>query len=204
MLTHMPTVHLLHGIYNENPELGVGQIEPYLKPFGFNVKVHTYGFRFAIQTRWLNPKTAKRLLPEIEKGDIVIGHSNGCTIWYLLSKLLVEENAISGAVLINPALDSDRAFGNLTDWIHVYHNKDDTVVWWSKFLPFGHPWGVQGRIGFTGDDSRYVNFDCQEEEPKVIGHSDIFSPGKIEEWGPRIAEQVFKAFIERNAQQAVS
>ena len=188
----MATVHILHGIHTSEPSGGVVKLlKPYFEKAGFgDVVVHSYGYVFAITTRWKNPQVVEEILPKIKNGDIVVGHSNGGTLAWMLA----ERGApISGAVLINPALDANKALANQVRWVHVYFNQDDTAVWLSKMLlPFRHPWGEQGRIGYNGaPDVRYSNFDCQKESPPVFGHMDIFNPDKIYAWGPRIATRAW-------------
>ena len=190
----MATVHILHGIHVSEPAGGVGQLKSYFEKAGFDrVLVHSYGYIFVLPilpnaARWKNPKVVEEILPQIKSGDVIVGHSNGGT----LARMLAERGApISGAVLINPALDADAALAKQVRWIHVYFNKDDGVVWWSKII-ISHPWGEQGRVGYDGEpDARYSNFDCAAEYPTISGHSDIFRPEKIYAWGPRIATRAW-------------
>ncbi len=183
----MPTVHILHGIHTSEPSGGVVKLlKPYFENAGFgDIIVHSYGYIFAVTTRRKNPEIVEEILPKIKPGDIIVGHSNGGTLAYMLA----ERGApISGAVLINPALDANKALAKQVRWIHVYFNKDDGAVWWSRILFINHPWGEQGRVGYNGKpDVRYSNFDCQKESPPVFGHIDIFTKEKIVVWGPRIA-----------------
>ena len=192
MADKQPTVHILHGIHVSQPYKSIGKLKLYFEKAGFNnVVVHKYGYAFAVLSRWKNPKRARKLFPLIENGDIVVGHSNGCTLIDMLTEMGAP---ISGAVLINPALDADKALASQVRWVHVYFNGGDSVVWWSKLL-IAHPWGKQGKIGYTGEDSRYSNFDSSKEEPPVWGHSDIFKPKKISVWGPRIAKRVRDVYV---------
>ncbi len=182
-------VHIMHGIHVSEPKGGVGKLEEYFHAGGFSeVVVHRYGHIFAFQTRWKNPKLAEQYCGEVLAGDIVVGHSNGCTLWWMISQM----NApIAGAILINPALDNDKALAPQVPWVDVYHNEGDSAVSLSRLLLW-HPWGDQGKIGFTGDDPRYQNIDCGKSEPRVDGHSAIFKDENLHIWGPRIVENARK------------
>ena len=189
----MTTAHILHGIHVTDPSGSVGKLKPYFEEVGFEqVIVHSYGYIFALSilpnaARWKNPKIVEKILPQIEDGDIVVGHSNGGTVAWMLA----ERGApFCGAVLINPALDADAALAPQVKWAQVYHNEGDGVVWWSKFL-ISHPWGEQGRVGYTGSRKGYTNFDTKTENPPATGHLGIFTKENFPIWAPRIASRAW-------------
>lgn len=154
---------------------------------GFDARIWTYGYAYALLTRWQNPGRAHALKELLLPGDIVVGHSNGGALAWMAAELGAP---LGGAVLINPALDSDKALPEHVPWINLYPNRHDRAVGWAKL--FGdHPWGSQGRDGLAVQDSRYLTRFTDEEgpdgEPVVWGHSAVLTPDAIVRWGRRMA-----------------
>ncbi len=191
-----PTVHLVHGIHVTNGYDSIGKLKLYFHDVGFEkVEPFSYGFMPFFMARFLNPSVIEDLKAVVKPGDILVGHSNGGLLAYELAEAGVE---LGGVVLINPALDKDRRFAKRVPWIHVYFNEGDDVVTLAR-IPRLSSWGDMGKIGYRGPrDGRHRNIDCGRHHPKVDGHSDIFSQGNIELWGPRIAGNARRAW-EKNA-----
>jgi pimeloyl-ACP methyl ester carboxylesterase len=149
-------VHLLSGINTFGIAQSLGLVAEKLFEVGFKkeeVIFHPYGFPIVFGTAWLRNKfIARRISKHIKPDDIVIGHSNGAALAWLIA----EQGALfAGAILIDPALDAGKAIAKQVKWIHVFYNECDTVVNWSKWIPF-HIWGDQGKVGYLGNDSRYI------------------------------------------------
>ena len=185
-------IHVLHGIHQAENGSNISQLVPYLQHEGLNVKYHNYGYAYAILARFQNPGRAERLKRFIHPNDICIGHSNGCTLIYMMAMMGAP---IKAAILINPALDETTVFPSQVEKIDVYHNQGDKAVWFSEFFGFfdllPHPWGKMGQVGFVGKDSRVTNIDCQQNlEAPIYGHSAIFRPDNLMVWGPSIAAKV--------------
>lgn len=180
-------VHLIHGIHTSQPGGTVAKLKPFFEGAGYEVVVHNYGYAHALTARFINPFRAIWLATKIEDGDVVVGHSNGCTLAWMISNKY--RNNL-GLVYINPALDDDAESYN-SKWVNVYFNKGDEVVHWSKLL-FAHPWGEMGRVGYTGlENDEVLNVDCGVTGAWAVhGHSDLFSDYNIVYWGPRIVNDV--------------
>jgi hypothetical protein len=190
-------IHLLHGIHTSEKNETVAGLIPFLEEMtGLEVQYHKYGYALGILTRLQNPGRAEKLAKHIAHGDIVVGHSNGVCLTYLMAKLGAP---IGGVVAINAALDSEKTFPNQVMFVDVYYNRFDEAVGFAKsFFLFDHPWGAMGRDGFIGTDSRVTNIDCSSfiyGTNIVKGHSDIFTRRKIRFWGTMMGERI-KAFIE--------
>jgi len=165
-------VHLLSGINTLGTQQSMGLIAENLFKVGFKkeeIIAHPYGFPIVFGTAWLrNPFIARRIAKQIESNDIIIGHSNGAALAWLMAK---EGAPITGIILIDPALDAEKAMAPQVKWIHIFYNTCDTVVNWAKWIPF-HLWGDQGRVGYIGNDSRYIQHDvgCHQTDA-ITEHS---------------------------------
>jgi hypothetical protein len=181
----MRRVFIVHGFnVSDGGKNTTDGLMSYIKAAGWRPEPIDYGWFGLIQVRLCKGGVAEIIKAAARKGDIGIGHSNGCAI---LMEAAQRGAQFTGLVLINPALDEDCKAPPQVRWIHVYHNREDSPVKWSRILLL-HPWGAMGRHGYRGKDERYTNFDCY---PDVKGHSDIFT--KLETWGPRIVRNIGKA-----------
>jgi len=159
---------------------------------GFCVLLPTYGYLPALVIglfQWLDRRIAQTISGFIRDDDILLGHSNGATLVYLIAKT----RRIRGAILVNAALDSDKIPN--AEFIHVYYNSGDILTRISELVPF-HPWGDMGANGYTGSDPRVVNIDQgnpPNDLPPLSGHSDIFKHGHVRPWSRFMAELAAKA-----------
>lgn len=165
-------VHLLSGINTWGTQKSMGLIAEKLREAGFyenQIIAHPYGLPVMMPFAWLrDPFIARHIAKQIKPDDIVIGHSNGAAIAWLMA----EEGAlIKGTILIGPALDSDKVMAPQVRWVHVFYNSCDGVVGWAKWIPF-HLWGDQGKVGYMGNDSRYTQHDvgCHQTDA-ITEHS---------------------------------
>lgn len=192
-------VHLIHGIHADQPGGTVAKLEPYFTEQGYEVVVHNYGYAYALTARLLNPHRATHIAQFIAPDDIIVGHSNGCTLAWMITTgyegmfATVPSRSCKGLVLVNAALDNDIDFHNV-DWVHCYYNDGDEAVDLSNIF-YKHPWGSLGRYGYKGKDTFVSNIDCADEPmlPTVDGHSALFYPPCIEAWGPYIVNKVTDA-----------
>lgn len=181
---------LLHGIEGDNPKTGISQLKTYFEKAGFTVALPKYGalpfFGLGLSAL-INPRVADTLSNYICESDILVGHSNGATISYLVSL----KKKVRGCVLINPALDPEDAPNS--DFTHVYFNRGDWVVRASALVPF-NDWGCMGASGYLGLPQYGLhNFDCGEPSmnlPPINGHSTIFRAENLSAWGPVIVSNV--------------
>lgn len=184
----LPPVYILHGIHREKGTLGFENLmAPYFRRLGFETVEKNYGHVTAITARWKNPGIAERLADEIPDEAIVVAHSNGCTLAWMLDTM---GKKLGGAVLVQPALDRDKIlFG--PDWVHVYYNRFDRIVTVSRVLRF-HPWGGQGHDGPKNPPAYYSVFDTAGTSgmPTARGHSWYVDEGVRSAWGPFMAQCV--------------
>lgn len=182
-------VILIHGIQGEGPELYLTRLAQYFQAAGFTVVIPRYGTLDLLGvsiSSWANKRIADSLGSFVEPEDILLGHSNGGTISYMIA----EKKRVRGCILINAALDSNRVPN--AEFTHVYYNKSDWVVRASALVPFNY-WGAMGSIGYTGTPRPDVtNIDCgsppYDDLPPLSGHSAIFKGNNLEPWARYMAQ----------------
>jgi len=194
----MPTkkcgrVVLIHGVrFKKADRDNLRRVATAFRATGFCVALPTYGYLPAFLVglfQWLDRRIAESMSGFIQHGDILLGHSNGGTLVYLISKIV----KIKGAILVNAALDVDKIPD--ADFVHVYYNSGDVLTRLSSVVPW-HPWGNMGGEGYKGSDPRVVNVDQGNPPaglPPLNGHSDIFTHGKVRPWSRYMAEQAAAA-----------
>ena len=124
----------------------------------------------------------------IKDDDVVICHSNGCLIaWMLLEKGV----SPSKVFCIQPALRRDTLWNSPNTKVYCFYNKKDYIVglgrMWGRFVSVANPfrnrhgWGSAGRHGFTKDSS-VINIDTGRKEYPCYakGHSGFFKSNVIE------------------------
>lgn len=152
---------------------GIGTIGPLMEALALRGKrtvMPSYGKVLTPWgTRMKSRKFAKILSTQMQKGDIVIGHSNGGRIAVELSYYAPE---IKTLILLNPALERDMVPAKTVEKCLVVHAPNDWAVWWARWIP-GSIWGDMGRVGYVprpdwpwGADERMVM------HPRAGGHSD--------------------------------
>lgn len=183
-------IHLIHGIHSSHGG-NTSRLTPYFRATGFDVMVRTYGWALALTsglTDWLNTRRARKLADRIDDGDAVVCHSNGAAVaWHIQA----EHRVLSALILVNPALDRDTKFPNVGKVLCV-HNAGDAVVGWAELAPFSH-WGSMGRDGYVGRDPNVTNLDAAKPPdglPKLWGHSALFEPNAIQQWGTELARRM--------------
>lgn len=161
---------------------------------GFCVLIPTYGYLPAWVIglfQWLDRRIAESMSAFIREDDILLGHSNGGTLVYLISQRV----KVRGAVLLNPALEPDMVPD--ASFIHCYHNNGDWMTQLSAMVPF-HLWGNMGTVGYIGEDPRVTNIDQGNPPaglPILNGHSDVFEHGKVRPWSRYMAQLCVDSLI---------
>ncbi len=177
------TIHLIHGIHTQGMSPVQGLVPFLPKP----LKYPDYGYIYGAETRIVNPIIVGALLPYIEDGDILIGHSNGCAIAYELA--CKANKVLPRLVFINAALTRNIVRPAQVKAIDVYFNAGDEVTEAAEIgARFGFDdtdWGDMGHAGYAGTDTMITNIDCGawQKMPVVNGHSDFFSPVNLPAWG---------------------
>lgn len=165
---------------------------PYLEAAGFQVLFPDYGWIAGLETRIINPLIVGTIKPYVQPGDIWVGHSNGAAIGY---DLMHAGAPLAGAVFINGALIPTIRRPPQVGWVDVLFNVGDTITEVAQFAErmglVDPSWGELGHRGYHGVDAAISSFDCGMTAgmPVVSGHSDIFTPSKLAEWGPWIANR---------------
>lgn len=188
--------HVLHGIHTPTNDPVVESLLPFLKG---EINYPDYGFILAVETRRINPVIVGSVAPYVGPDDIMVGHSNGCAIIY---DLLQRGVKMKGVVLINGALRQDIILPPCVKFAHIYYNAGDNITEVARcaemlaISPVDAVWGEMGHAGYVGNDPRVKSFDCGPAAvagtvlPGISGHSDIFTPPHIAEWGPFINAQI--------------
>lgn len=186
-------VVLIHGArFKKKDRDNLRRVATAFRATGFCVMLPTYGYLPAFLIGlipWLDQRIAETMSGFINENDILLGHSNGGTLVYLISKRI----KVRGAILVNAALDCDKVPD--AEFVHVYFNAGDILTRFSAFVPF-NPWGSMGGEGYKGDDPRVWNVDQgnpPEGLPPLSGHSDVFTHGKVRPWSRFMAEQCLKS-----------
>lgn len=184
---------LIHGVqYRQKDRENLLKLAVAFRAAGFCIVLPTYGYipAFVIGLfSWLDNRIADSMSAFIYEGDILLGHSNGGTLTYLISK----RAKIGGAILVNPALDP--ALCPDAPFTQVYYNSGDWVSSLAGMVPF-NIWGNMGSAGYLGSDPRVTNIDCgtpPDGLPPLAGHSDIFNPAKIRPWARYMAQRCLNA-----------
>lgn len=180
----MKRVLVICGIHTKDNAAWMDHMLGAFRARGWQARKWTYGYAWAILTRWQNPDRAKTLASLVEPGDVLLGHSNGCCLIWLAAQLGAK---IGGAILLNPALDTNKVMPPQVKWVNLYTNRYDEAVKIARFFP-AHPWGPQGRDGISVVDLRYHRVRTEDGIPSVHGHSDILSASKLPAWEKRIID----------------
>lgn len=206
-------VILIHGFNVTDGGAGtVRRLKPFYQMRGANVTSLRYGWFGLLRARFCNEEVSENLARLITRSAktysqiIVVGHSNGCAIAHLASFKCSEQ--IHRFVYINPALKLDYAPAQNVKGIDVWHNAEDNAVLWAKLLFWRakeRPWGLMGRTGYKGNDSRFVNFDTANDfSLKVKGHSAVFKKKVIGFFGLLIADVSMNVETARGSYSALN
>lgn len=166
---------------------------PYLVAAGLQVTYIDYGYILGLETKLANPLVWRTMLPFVEPGSILVGHSNGAAICY---DLMNAGARVKGCVFINGALDPRITRAVDVSFIDVLYNPGDTITEVAEIasvLGITDPsWGMMGHIGYWGTDPNIHSINCgaTPNMPVVSGHSDFFEPHNIARWGPYEAQRI--------------
>lgn len=191
---HLARVVFIHGVRFSGNDRSMHRLAASFREAGFCVVIPKYGYipAFLIGIfSWLDYRIAQSMSGFIQEDDILVGHSNGGTLAYMISKM----KKVRGVVLVNPALETYDIPD--AEFVHIYFNRGDCVAQWSAIIPF-HPWGAMGGLGYEGPKQSHVlNVDCSNPPephlPRLNGHSDVFTPGKVRSWSRYMASLVMQA-----------
>lgn len=202
----MARVHLIHGFnVSDGGEKSVLQLVPALMTYNLDFVSHNYGWTGPLLLRRKNLQTVAELLPKIEPGDVLIGHSNGCLICWEL----VDAGApVSAVVCIQPAMRRDAKWPDHVKVMCLYNKRDVAVAFgrmWGRFAtrvrPWKnrHGWGAAGRHGFTLNEPNVLNVETCRYYGKAAacGHSALFRKQKARDfWAEYIARWVKNRILE--------
>lgn len=188
--THARIV-IIHGVqFREKDKNNLRRLARAFVSHGYEVLLPSYGFVPAVIAGlfgWVDRRIADSMSSFIHEDDILIGHSNGCTLTYLITKHI----KVRGTVLLNPALEPDLVPN--ADFTHVYYTPTDWVTQLSAMVPF-NIWGDMGAKGYIGGDPRVRNINESEPPlptlPPLHSHSAILDPANVRPWACYISSQV--------------
>lgn len=181
-------VVIIHGVEFRKKDKGnLRRLAAGFRAAGFCAVLPSYGYVHPVIAGlflWIDKHIAQTIAGFIRPDDILVGHSNGCTLIYLITQIV----RVRGVVLINPALDS--MLVPHAGFVHVYYNSSDFLTKLSALVPF-HPWGGMGGWGYEGKDRRVTNFNqaATPGVPQLRGHSAVFERGNIRPWARFMAER---------------
>lgn len=170
-------VYLIHGfnVKDDGAET-VDTVRGHLESYGYKVVDIDYGWFQRLRVRLCNKALAKVLSSLVKPGSTCIAHSNGGALAYLACEFGAP---FKNVILVNPALDSNKALASQVKNIQVWFCPHDNWTGLSKFIP-NSIWGAQGRTGYTGyPDDRYTNINEEKEfgrlkdEHSGIWHSEL-------------------------------
>ena len=182
----MKTVYLIHGIKTKDHERSSISFFKYIMP-RFKVVPLSYGYwpaLLALIMPLINRFVVKKLIKQIHPGQILMGHSNGCTVAYGISNQFY----VKGLVLINPALDEGVVFDPFLEFVHIYWSHDDSIVKLSSFMPWSL-WGLMGATGYKGNDPRVRQWEMP------FRHTSIGDAEVAVRWGPIIVSNLEKEVL---------
>lgn len=187
-------VVLIHGIRVSRKNRNMHKLAAAFRAAGFCVVIPRYGYLPAFLVgvfAWLDRRIANSISAFIQENDILLGHSNGATLVYLIS----QDTPLKGAILLNAALENNMIPN--ANFVHVYFNAGDVVTKLSAILPF-HPWGGMGWTGYIGREKHVTNIDQGNPPtmlagrtlnlPRLNGHSDVFRAQHVRPWAKFMAE----------------
>ena len=187
-------IYLIHGFnVRDDGADTVDTIRSYLEIAGEEVTDIDYGHFHRIRVRMCNKGLALALSKLVEPGSTCIAHSNGGALAYLACEFGAP---FKNVILVNPALDADKAIADQVDNVQVWFSPHDKWTNLAKYIPFS-TLGAQGRKGYTGkEDSRYEQFN----QDQIFGrlkdeHSGIWHSDKTRRY---FAEKVLKLIKESN------
>ena len=180
-------VYLIHGFnVKDDGASTVGSIRGLLEADGFDVTEITYGWFHRMRVRLCNKGIASVIADLVEPDSTCVAHSNGGALAYLACEMGAP---FKNVVLVNPALDSNKALASQVKKVQVWYSPHDKWTGLSKFIP-NSIWGAQGRTGYTGpEDDRYTQFN----EDKLIGRFEDEHSGI---WHSELSRQYFADNIE--------
>ena len=176
----MKNVYFLHGVETLDAKNSIGLLSEYFHMPPFKSFILDYGWIPIVLANFLNFFILKKLKKEVVPGQICLGHSNGCALFWMLAHKI----DIEGLILVNPALDNDVEFPASIRFIHIYWSPKDEISWLSQFVPFS-AWGLMGQTGYRGKpDARVKQFDME------VGHMDIHEREVRAKWGPIMVQNI--------------
>ncbi len=178
----------------------VGTLRPFLQAEGVVPILVDYGYFGLIRVKFGNRRVAAELFDAVMNAYswydevYVIGHSNGCVIAHLASRM--RDFKCDGFVYINPALRKDLERDSSVKFIHVWHSPSDLYVMIAKNIPFLSNWGEMGAKGYQGiEDSNIVNLNKEDDYMEVSDeHSDVFHYSKRPYFAPRIVGKMLSHY----------
>jgi len=181
-----PIVYLVHGFnVKDDGEKTIKALTSYFERDGYDVRCFDYRWVGLGRVRLCNKNLAYAFAHLARPDSVAVGHSNGCAIIHHAAHFGAPFREV---IYINPALNRKAELAPQVHQAHVWHSRSDHTVWTASWMPW-HTWGRMGAVGYKGDNKRYINYNKEEDyEISSSKHSDVFYPGKVGYFGPKIVE----------------
>ncbi len=176
-------IHGVCGIHDKG-ENTVNKFLTVLREEGFKSKNANLPYRFALFTyfSFLNRRYGKLLASQVDEGDWAIGHSHGCLVIY---NAMMQGAKFDTVILFAPAMETEIAFPIYgAKNIHIIYNPYDLAILIGSLIPFHHPFGRLGNVGYKGcPDDRVFQRGIISPEAHLFQHSKlIFSEPYFTKW----------------------
>jgi len=155
------------------------QLIPYIRAGGHDVDEDEgdYGYFNIWMIRmfkaYRKSRVLYRLAKAFETADVILDHSNGGNFTtQALDMMGPDYNNKILVIHISPALNYKTQIPGAVRRQLVLHTKHDFWVKLATFIPFKHPWGRMGAVGYQGNDNRNTNV----KDNRIPGHSAWFNP----------------------------
>ncbi len=188
------TVFIVHGFNSRRHAVWMSELGRIIEAGGHDIVMGNYGHTNLFTVKDTTDEVARSLAASACKGDIAIGHSNGCTA---IHQALYHGAGFERVIYLNAALPTKV---KLVPWLKamdVFYAPDEiaTLVgaWWAAINPFSGNWGAMGRRGYRGQDPRVTNFELGP-----VGHSGALEFSRRRRMGEAILDRIAGQPIPRN------
>lgn len=188
-------IHLIHGFNVSDGGAGtVGNLQATYEGMGHTVIRHNLGMIGLFSLDSQNAKAVAHLLQHVSPGDVLVGHSNGVLICWLMIQQGYRPEAV---ICFQPSIRRDTKWPAGVPVLCIY-NPFDWVVqlgrWWGRLTKRGrlapNGWGAAGRYGFTAVNHCVTNWNTSAAywDFPTRGHSAVLRMPAAAYWAKLSAE----------------
>jgi hypothetical protein len=161
-------IALFHGMFvRDGGNRSIKRLKPHLEAMGHTVTNVELGFWGLLRTYFgSRTKTHKKVIKACTEHDVLVTHSRGALVveeaLELLPNIPLKRRDRPLLIHLSGSLDHDKAVPDYVAHRYVLHSKEDTIIKFSRLLPF-LGMGDMGARGFTGNDRRNTNVDVTQQ-----------------------------------------